>query len=509
MAQGIYLREAEERVAVLSTLWNGQPQPVAGTEAQLAGASASTITKVTLVDVSDKSAPTVERETYLEGQLEDSRLVGDRLFVVTYVDLYASAILDAASKDEAMRIAKKSTLDDWMPRRADNIRAGGAWSSTEGPICDCTDVNISIRRSGTHMATISSFDVTDPSAPVDATSFLGRVSQVYANGRSLYLFSPEDRDGPWASFDDTVETIIHRFDIPQDGSKPVYDVSGKIPGWLLNQFSADEYDGKLRVATTDVSQEGLGAGRAGLYVLEPRAHELKLVGTIDPIVENESIFAVRFVGDHGYVVTFQQIDPLFVIDLSDPRWPEVRGQLEVPGFSNYLHPMDDTHLLAIGAEGGWGQGNVQVSIFDVSDDRNPALASRLTLPESASSDAQYDHHAFNYFAPHDALFVPVSTYDGTSEIRVVHAKVDENLEELGRVSTAALRSAAGFSGSQYDYCVNQRRAVVIEDALYAVSGAGIIVTQVRDPASVLATVPFTGIDPCADVAYGRGMGTEW
>ncbi|MDF1564540.1 MAG: beta-propeller domain-containing protein [Deltaproteobacteria bacterium] len=507
--QGIYLREDEDRVAVLSQLWSA-PQPIAGGSAQLSGATNSDITKVTLVSVANKAAPVVERETYLEGFLHDSRVVGDRLFVVSYVDLYFDDLMWADSQAEAMRLSKNSTLDQWMPKRADNVLRGGSWSSEETDICNCADVNVSIRQSGTHMMTISSFDVTDPTSTVDATSVLGSVEQVYANGRSLYIFSEEHADGPWRSFDGLRETIIHRFDIPENGTKPTYDVSGKVPGTLTNQgaaaaqFSSDEFDGKLRIVTNQMDDDWNTS--VGLYVLEPGTNQLRMVGMVPELVENEEVYAVRFIGEKAYVVTFRQIDPLFIVDLTDPRRPEVKGELEIPGFSNYLHPIDADHLLGIGLD-----GSVQVSLFDVSDDMNPVRDSQLVLPNTGWSEAQNDHHAFNFFAPHDALFVPVSDWGSNgSKVSVIHAKVDEPLAELGRVSNATLRTAAGFASSQYDWCVDQRRSVVIENALYAVSGAGITVTEVRNPTAELATVPFAGIDPCADtIYYGGGWDEGW
>jgi len=500
-AEGIYLRAAERKIVMISTLYYRAPVPSSG-QVSASLPTREPAVKVSVVDVSDPLQPVYERETYIQGTLSDSRLVDSRLIVVTYADLMIPDLYEATSKDTAMRAVRKATLSDWMPKRFDNIRSGGQWTSGDSDVCGCSDVLSSDRRSGTHLVTLSSMDVLDPTLPIDARSVLGQVNSVYANGRSFYILSQEDKEGPFRTYDDSVETIVHRFALAEGSGVPSYAASGKVPGWVLNQFSIDEYEGNLRLATTDQSSDFNQS--VGLYILGPSGHELKLLGRVDPIVENESVYAVRYIANKAYVVTFRQIDPLFAIDLTDPRYPEVKGALEMPGFSNYLHPIDETHLLGIGMDNQWG-GNVQISLFDVSNDQQPVLDSRLTLNDVGWSSAQTEHHAFNYFAPQEALFVPAtSSATQQSEIHVINAKVGTPLSERGVVSNAPLRQAAGFAGSEYDYCVEQRRSVVIEDMLYAVSGAGILVTAAETPWRTVATVPFTGIDPCAD-QYGYGQ----
>ena len=183
------------------------------------------------------------------------------------------------------------------------------------------------------------------------------------------------------------------------------DATGVVPGRLLNQFSLDEYDGHLRVATTiDQQWFGLsGIGRAGesvndIYVFD---EDLDIVGQVQELGRDERIFSVRFVRDRGYLVTFRQIDPFFVLDLSDHKNPTVEGELKIPGFSSYLHPVDDYRVLGVGREGS----QVKVSLFDVSDPKNPKEQSTYKLSEYWS-DVQNTHHAFLLDSKFKVFFIP-------------------------------------------------------------------------------------------------------
>ncbi len=192
---------------------------------------------------------------------------------------------------------------------------------------------------------------------------------------------------------------------------------GKVPGRLLNQFSLDEYEGYLRVATT------VGGKENDLYILDSN---LDVVGSIQGFGLDERIYSVRFVGDRGYIVTFRQTDPFFVIDLSNPENPRIAGELKIPGFSSYLHPISDTLVLGIGKEGNW----VKVSLFDVSDPEKPEEIDRYTLKEYWS-DVLNTHHAFLLDKDHEIFFLPAgnggyvfSYSDGIKLVKAVSGKAE-------------------------------------------------------------------------------------
>ena len=169
---------------------------------------------------------------------------------------------------------------------------------------------------------------------------------------------------------------------------------GEVPGRLLNQFSLDEYQSYLRVATT------VGGDENDLYVLD---ENLQIVGSIQGFGLDERIYAVRFVGDKGYIVTFRQTDPFFVLDLSNPENPKIAGELKIPGFSSYLHPISENLVLGIGKEGA----SVKISLFDVSNPEEPVEIDRYMLKEYWS-DILSTHHAFLIDKEHEIFFLPAA-----------------------------------------------------------------------------------------------------
>ncbi|HIP66763.1 MAG TPA: hypothetical protein EYH09_01390 [Candidatus Nanopusillus sp.] len=192
---------------------------------------------------------------------------------------------------------------------------------------------------------------------------------------------------------DIIKTGIIKIDLEK------FDVSavGYVPGKPLNQFSLDEYKGYLRIATT----VGIGWNTENdVYVLDK---DLKIVGMIQGLGVGERIYSVRFIGDRGYVVTFREIDPFYVIDLSDPTKPEVKGELKIPGYSSYLHPIDEHLILGIGKE-GW---KVKISLFDVSSASEPKEIDKYILNESWS-EVLRNHHAFLLDKKHEIFFIPTT-----------------------------------------------------------------------------------------------------
>ncbi len=187
---------------------------------------------------------------------------------------------------------------------------------------------------------------------------------------------------------------------------PTFGISatGSIPGTPLNQFALDEYNGYLRVATTVGGTWGM-FGRMGetandIYVLNAN---MSVVGSLTGLGLDERIYSARFVKDRGYLVTFKQTDPFFVLDLSDPSKPEMKGELKIPGYSSYLHPVSDNLILGIGSE-NW---QVKLSLFDVSIAAKPAEVSKYILAENWT-EAQNNHHAFLLDAKNQLFFLPGS-----------------------------------------------------------------------------------------------------
>jgi len=197
-----------------------------------------------------------------------------------------------------------------------------------------------------------------------------------------------------------------------------------VPGTTLNQFSMDEASGFFRIATTlgEVSREGSSATN-NVYILTP---DMKVAGKLEGLAPGEKIYSVRFLGNRGYLVTFKKVDPLFVIDLADPAAPRVLGELKIPGFSDYLHPYDETHVIGVGkntVEAGpeeagnfaWYQG-MKLAIFDVSDVANPKEMHKVEIGDRGTdSYALEDHKAFLFDREKNLLVLPVLLAELTAQ----------------------------------------------------------------------------------------------
>ena len=216
--------------------------------------------------------------------------------------------------------------------------------------------------------------------------------------------------------EETRKTIIHKISI--DGDDLEYIAKGSVPGRLLNQFSMDEHDDKLRVATTtEYYTQHQGTVRANaVYVLD---ENLVKIGELENIAPDESIFSSRFMDDRLYLVTFEQIDPFFVIDLSSDT-PKILGELKLPGFSNYLHPYDEDHVIGIGrdtkqTEEGWVQQlGIKIALFNVKDVTNPIVADEVIIGDrGTNSEASYNHKSFFFDSNSNTLSIPISGSNDT------------------------------------------------------------------------------------------------
>ncbi len=286
------------------------------------------------------------------------------------------------------------------------------------------------------------------------------------------------------------KTVIHK--IALAGRQIEYKASGEVTGSVLNQFSMDESGGYFRIATTkgrswgEFLDENEQESYSNLFVLDK---DLKMIGAVEGLARGERIYSARFMGNRAYMVTFKQTDPLFAIDLSDPKDPKVLGQLKIPGFSNYLHPYDDKLLIGIGQDteenswGGTATKGLKISLFDVSDIANPREAAKLVLGGAGSnSDALRDHKAVLFSKEKNLLVLPVSLaegglryYQNFQGAAVLSVKPDK-IELKGRISHGRKQGAAAASMPEeeimpryYGWDSVIRRSLYIGDTLYTVS----------------------------------------
>lgn len=294
------------------------------------------------------------------------------------------------------------------------------------------------------------------------------------------------------------KTIIHKVKI--DDGDIEYDTSGEVEGYLLNQFSLDEHKGNLRVATTTRIWTGRSIQYNNVFVLD---EDMDQIGELTEIAPDESIYSTRFMGDRLYMVTFKRIDPFFVIDLSDPEDPEILGELKIPGYSDYLHPYDEDHIIGIGKEtdsnewGGTSVKGVKLALFDVSDVKNPTMVDKYEIGDRGTdSEALQDHKAFLFDKEKNILVIPIREVNsdriyenGYYSSRVWQGAYvfgldpDDGFELKGKIS-----HMEGLEKYYYYYSGNAvRRALYMDDVLYTVSGKKIEMNDIdtmRDIGSV-------------------------
>ncbi len=410
-------------------------------------------------------------------------------------------------------IIRARTIDQWL--------GGTSWVDSTGQASwyplDCANLahsGVPVRPGATNVFT---FDLEHPST-FDRQTLLEDTDLVYASEGALYLAS-RSYWWWWYGYEDYEygagwdgQSVVHKFDLSSP-SKATYLASGLVNGFPTDQFSLDEYQGFLRVARVSPTWTG-----AQIAVLAQAGDRLVLAGETPPVAGGESLQSVRFVGPRGYFSTFRQVDPLFTVDLSNPLEPTVVGSLTVPGFSTYLHPIDDTHLLAVGeyvppTTGDWTGRHVQLSLFDVGDLKNPKLVATQAVGSYPAvsngwdygwgwSEALWDHHAFNYFPSKGLLAVPFYwwqerytsdpygyyTYDYRigSELDVYKVDPATGFTPMGTLAMGDLPSHSS-SWWQDSYVL---RSVMADDYVYAVGAGGVRVAPVSTLGAPIATATF-------------------
>ena len=429
-----------------------------------------TTSTLALVDVSDPAAPVLTRTLTVNGELLAARRTDRTARVVLAVRPQAYA--EPAPADV-------STARAWLPRgRFENVRRG---VSKQRRLVGCRAVRRTRSFSGLEQLTVLTVNFDKGLDPVDADAVMTGGETVYASPKNLYVATRrhrpalEDRtEGP---VPDGETTQVHRFSL-DDASATSYRGSGTVPGFALNQFSLSEHENVLRVATTDVPPWFSEADQAESFVttLDPEADRLRRLGQVGGIGRGERIFAVRFLGDAGYVVTFEQTDPLFTIDLSDPAAPEVLGELVIPGFSSYLHPIAGDRLIGVGTgpDEQAGTFGLQVSLFDVSDLADPRLEHRVTF-DGGSSEVAYDHHAFLWWQPRELAVLPVEQYSQTGPPSCPPDQIcpDAHSYSADAVGLTVRPSGIAEAGRTGHDGAVVRRSIVIGDRLLTISDAGV------------------------------------
>jgi hypothetical protein len=486
---------------------------------------------VTFVDLSDRTAPRIVRETRFSGSYLAARRIENAVHVVVTsperwfegLDYGSSLVCREPLPAFAVRAAferlreqnrariEATDVSGWLPTAVDVSYADG--TPRERPVfAGCGGFYAGPEAEGTAFLSVASFDLDDD-ATVGVTSTLGRPGFVYASQESLYVAAPQWwQGGAWFWADPVASaqaTTVHAFTL-RGGTVPGADYagSGAVKGRVLNPFALDEHGGDLRVATTS----GWWGPEltSAVTVLRRNGAVFEEVGAVEGIAPGEDLRAIRFDGDRGFLVTFEKTDPLFVLDLADPAAPRVAGELVVPGFSTYLHLMDPAHLLTIGFDAddegpfSWFQG-IRLQVFDVEDPAHPALDHAEVIgSRGTASEAATDHLAFTWFGPKSLLAVPIVLCEGGdggtygsevtfSGLRVYRVSPETGFTLLGGVSHPLAPSTDPYGS---DPCLGWwtqstslvKRSVFLDDFVYSLTPGELRVQDTRALGTDLARV---------------------
>lgn len=471
---------------------------------------ADVLTKMTVLDISDRTAPTLLREVYYEGWYQTARKVDASVRVSTYASINQPVLWDwwqilestnynkSAAKAIAADRIRDLSLAELTPQMF--VRNPSGQFTVHGlSQSACQGFYRPTDSHARGIASIISFDLLGPTMSFDADHVVSNWATFYSSRDKMVLAEPaHDWWWYWWFQDDPDQLNVHVFDISEPG-KSRYTGSGRVYGQLSDQFAIDEEAGAIRLATTtNIFRQWWGWGDAAettpppmenhVWVLEPQGPRYDVVGHVGGIALGERIMSARLIGDKGYLVTFRQVDPLFTLDLSDNTNPHVVGELKIPGFSTYIHPLSTDKLLTIGVGGDENGANwrTTVSTFDVGDFAHPALSATLPIEGEAGwgwSEAMWEHKAFQYFAPKKLLAVPQSnyTYDGytyryLSQLKVIN--VDDATGALSMKGT--IDHSSFYTPDQWWSYQDIRRSIFMGEYLYAISDKAITVHRLSD-----------------------------
>jgi len=414
-------------------------------------------------DVSDRENPLLRREVSFDGEYFNSRMIGDYVYlIITSPQVYTWT--------EEINLPDISCNGDVRTVPATEIYYFENLYDYSYQFT--TIMAINTQNDGEGIAS-ETFLMTA------AQNLFVSLNNIYITYTNYWLYSGNWSD--WTTYQETEKTIIHKISIA-DG-KIEYKSQGEVPGHVLNQFSMDEYQGYFRVATT-TGEVWDGTAQNHVYVLD---EDLSITGRLEDIAPGEGIYSARFMGNRAYLVTFVKIDPLFVIDLSNPTNPRVLGELEIPGYSDYLHPYDETHIIGVGknavdsGEGNfaWYQG-VKIALFDVSDPENPVEMSSYVIGDRGTdSYALHDHKAFLFSRSKNLLVIPIQLaeidegrYPGGVPLNAYGEQVWQGAYVFDVSLTDGLVLKGGITHCENDpwsYWYSVKRSLYIENVLYTIS----------------------------------------
>jgi len=424
---GLYLQDG--KLVVVGNTWQELSPPVefkntTSPTAKMAyggwwGYMRNTQTRTIIYDVSDQTKPKQIRDVVVDGDYLDSRRIGNYLYFITRSYPRYFMMPSLVSTNPWFMKTK-----DILPSISDS-KAGKTSTKTMA----LKDVVYFPDFVEPDYVVVASIDLEQPQKEVVTKAYLGAGDLVYASHENLYLSASKYNFGGNGDVVPQNITTTQIFKIGINAGQMNFAAAGEVKGTALNQFSMDEQGDYFRIATTTNSwSSGTNESYSSLFVLNK---DMKTVGKIDELGKGENIYSTRFMGNRCYIVTFKLTDPLFAIDLSTPEKPVVMGELKIPGYSNYLHPIDEKHLIGFGKDAAiyqpekinednpntdtpwWTGGSayyqgMKLALFDVADMKNPKQIDSVTIGDRGTdSPILWDHKALYWDAEKHLFGFPV------------------------------------------------------------------------------------------------------
>jgi len=511
----------------------------------------SPVTHAVFYDISDRARPKGLKDYTIDGDYIDARLIGSSLYLITREQIYAYAMDDLAVP--AVREGMKTVIspDVYYFDNPEYQYAFTTVSSFDTESAGGKDARTYLVGSGNllyvsehaiYITCQNYHNVYSPPRPVPmaaAQDASGSGSAAVRTGvvspilyEEFNKMSESDKQAFIRKLKDAEQESIAKKEIDQTttaihkiaiGNGAIsYVARGDVAGSLKDQFAMDEYNGNLRVATTSNVYTARGSYEYNnVFVLDSG---MKTIGTLTHIAEQEQIYATRFIGDRLYMVTFKRVDPFFVIDLADPSNPKILGKLKIPGFSDYLHPYDATHIIGLGKEtatndwGGVSTKGLKLALFDVADVNNPRQIDKLEIGDAGSDSAALtDHKAFLFDKEKNLLVIPARVVKnqataaekpGMSGMNIWYgAYVFGVTPETGFTLRGTVEHGADNSTYWYGSSQNEvKRSLYIDNVLYTLSSKKILANPLSDINTTVATINLPGAGD--DVLYPPGMAVE-
>lgn len=416
-------------------------------------------TEVIVYDISDIKEPEEVRKVKAEGNYVSSRMIDGNIYFVANKSI--------AGYDIVRNNIKDLKEDAYKPAYTDT-----AVGSSE-KLIDFDRIYYFDHIETLNYLILCGFNV-DNKKEADIETFMGAGENIYCSTENLYVIKSKYVYDAFFRMDYGQDTKILKFALNNGNIE--FKAEANIEGGINNQFSMDENKGYFRIATTVGKTYAMDKSTSNsLYILDK---DLKEVGRLDGIAKGEKIYSVRYAGDKAYVVTFKEIDPLFVIDLSDVKNPKILGKLKIPGYSTYLHPYDETHLIGFGydtkpnaSNTGVVNDGLKMTMFDITDFENPKEMFTVKIGDRNTSSPLTDNHKALLFSKEKNLIAfPIRSYkDRKTEYKAQVYDIDlkEGFTLRGEIEHSRYKLLEDYYYSSYN--LNIERIIYSKDVFYTIS----------------------------------------